>query len=269
MSYCTLQGWYGRFGNNIQQISNGIYYAMENNICFISPEHQLVRGFKFNNKENNNCVLKSNFYDFIKCSNNNYNLDFSCNVEKLNLNRDLIVKKIIRPNLKIDINSFEPLPSNEVVMHIRTGDIFISNPHILYVQNPLSFYQKIIDKYDKVYIVCENTNFIVDLLLQNSKVVLHSKSIEEDLSLIMRAQNVVSSGVGTFVIAASMLSTNIKNFYCTNLYLEDHLNPTMLSKDINVNMTNINLEKYIKIGDWKNNEEQRQIMLKYDLERGY
>ena len=37
-----------------------------------------------------------------------------------------------------------------------------------------------------------------------------------------------TSGAGTFPIAAALLSNKLENFYYTNLYLKEHLNPEMV-----------------------------------------
>ena len=38
----TVSHWYGRFGNNIQQICNGIIYSSINGDGFFSPHHDLI-----------------------------------------------------------------------------------------------------------------------------------------------------------------------------------------------------------------------------------
>jgi hypothetical protein len=262
--YCTIQGWYGRFGNNIQQISNGIFFALQNKIGFVSPEHQLINGFRLNVTEPEICLYKSNFFNFVSCSNNDWTLDFSCDVNKLNEIRYKIVKNIIQPNLKINITDIRSFDDDVLVVHIRTGDIFSSNPHRLYVQNPLDFYKNLINKFRKTIIVCENRNFLIEELCKIDTVTVCNGNLEQDLITVLSAKNLVSSGVGTFVIAAGMLSNNLKNFYCTNIYLEDHLNPNMLDPQINIHMSQIT--NYINIGEWGNTQEQQSLMLNYKLE---
>ena len=76
----------------------------------------------------------------------------------------------------------------------------------------------------------------------------------------MNAYNLVSSGVGTFAIAAALCSNKLNNFYCTDLYLTNHLNPEMLKGP---NIFRTELKKYIKIGEWKNTLEQTELMMNY------
>ena len=96
---------------------------------------------------------------------------------------------------------------------------------------------------------------------KNKKVKVVSSSIEEDFSLLLRAKNLATSGVGTFAIAAALCSKNIETLFCTNLFYTHHLNPTMLEGKINVEINN--LEGYIKRGEWKNTLSQRKLMVTY------
>jgi hypothetical protein len=41
--------------------------------------------------------------------------------------------------------------------------------------------------------------------------------------------HLASSGVGTFALAAALLSERLKVIHCTDLYQTEHLNPRMLS----------------------------------------
>ena len=94
------------------------------------------------------------------------------------------------------------------------------------------------------------------------KVVVQSESVAEDFLTLMRSKNIATSGTGTFAVAAALCSSNIENFYCSNLYLDEHLNPEMvMSSEIKVHMMELN--NYIKYKTWKNNKEQRKFILGY------
>jgi glutamate-1-semialdehyde aminotransferase len=69
-----------------------------------------------------------------------------------------------------------------------------------------------------------------------------------------------------FAVAAGLCSSNLNNFYCTNLYLDEHLNPGMLMKTEGVTVYVMELENYIQIKNWKNDEEQRKFILEYKNE---
>ena len=106
----------------------------------------------------------------------------------------------------------------------------------------------------------ENSNPVINELKKDKKVRIQSGDVLNDFLTIMNASNVATSGVGTFSIAAVLCSNKIKNFYCTDLYLTNHLNPEML-KTTSVYRTE--LKNYIEIGNWKNSIEQRELMLNY------
>ena len=253
-----IKNWYGRLGNNIQQVSNAIYYCNENQIDFHFIQHPLINNFSIDNGQKNN--FSSRFFYF-----KGDNKDFKCNYKKLNNTRREICLKYISHNL--NIGKVKKLPDSVLVIHIRGGDIFIRNPHSSYVQNPLCYYEKIISLYEKTIIVTQDyKNPVINHLKNKKNVEIQISSIKKDFATLMSAQNLASSGVGTFSIAAALCSSNIKNFYCTNLYKDHHLNPEMLyDNDINVMMTTINKDKYISEDMWKNTEDQNKLMIYYKM----
>ena len=91
-------------------------------------------------------------------------------------------------------------------------------------------------------------------------------SVPEDYATLLSAKNLATSGVGTFGISAALCSQNIKNFFTSDAYLTEHLNYTMLyNTDIVVH--ELELKNYIPVYpcSWKNNEQQRKLMLEYKL----
>ena len=77
--------WFGRLGNNIQQISNGIYFCRDNKIHFTSPDHPTIDSIDLNFGDNK-FVMPPNshnwFYFF-----NGVDADFSTDVDALNFQR--------------------------------------------------------------------------------------------------------------------------------------------------------------------------------------
>jgi hypothetical protein len=248
----TIKSWFGRFGNNIQQISNAIYYCKNREINFYLRDHPLINDFDL--RFGRDVDIKNRFFYY-----SGHNKDFDCDEIKLNKSRRYICREYIYPHLKI--KEIE-IPKEYVVIHIRGGDIFGANPHTGYIQNPLSYYKNIVKKFEKAIIVSEDkSNPVVRLLIDEKNVDFVSNgNILDDLSILMSCDNLATSGVGTFSVAAALLSRKIKNLYCSSIFLENHLNPTMLyDSDIKVMMSTIS--DYINIGEWKNSEEQRRIMI--------
>tara|TARA_R110000824_G_scaffold390895_1_gene588353 strand:- start:68 stop:901 length:834 start_codon:yes stop_codon:yes gene_type:complete len=275
MNYTITTPWFGRTGNNIQSISNAIYFCRLKGINFHSPPNGFIEEFSENFGAESN--LSSPFFtikDF-NCDKPCYIKDdiMFCDINDLYSQRKDICETFILPRLKIPLLK-DPLPSSTLVVHIRGGDIFDFNPAYvgfkgeidnfpgMMVQNPLCFYENLFKKFKSVLIVAEDfSNPVIKHLQKNEKVKVVSSSIEEDFSLLLRAKNLATSGVGTFAIAAALCSKNIENLFCTNLFYTHHLNPTMLEGKINVEINN--LEGYIKKGEWKNTCSQRKLMVTY------
>jgi hypothetical protein len=239
-----LNKLFGRLGNNIIQLKHIIHIAI---------------AYKHNIKIN---VKNLNFFDlsviekyFDKYNNskiitddNNFfytsRLPFSNDIFEQNIEeRNKILQKAFL------INNIHKLPENDLVLHIRSGDIFSSKPHTGYIPPPLSYYTKEINKckYAKIHIICEDTiNPVVNELLKLYKNAVYEKnSLEKDIRIILGATNIIFS-VGTFIPALMLLSTNNKYLY---------------GKDFN----NEELQEYYKImKPWKNTIVQRNYIITYD-----
>ena len=81
---------------------------------------------------------------------------------------------------------------------------------------------------------------------------------------MLRAKAIATSGVGTFALSAAFCSKNIKKLYCTNLWLPDALNPSMLKEHLDVYSADINDNKYIKVGEWKHSSEALNKVISYN-----
>jgi hypothetical protein len=248
----TIDQWYGRLGNNIQQISNAIFYCMKNGINFYCPPHELINSFSIQFGQDKNISGRFFFY-------NTSEKDFDIDIQELNLHRRNICLKYIVPNFKFYIK--EAYDKDTLVIHLRSGDVYSLNPPNTYVPNPINFYEELIKIFEYAIVVAEDLNNpIIESLSKNNKVIIQNSSLQDDFSALLRAENLVTSGVGTFSVAAALCSRNIKNLFYTNLYLTEHLNPDMLScHDIKLNLFILN--NYIKIGEW-NNSEQQNILIK-------
>lgn len=257
----TISHWYGRLGNNIQQICNGILFSEVRNEGFFSPSHDLIEKVIFN-YSNQTMVRPGRFFHY-----NTSNKDFDIDLNFLYSNIRRVAIQYIVPNFKFSIgNSFG---DDTLVIHIRSGDIFEHehNPPHDYTPNPLIYYTSLIESFENIIVVTENDSYnpIVSELKKYPNVVVQSSTVADDFATLMRAKNLASSGTGTFAIAAALCSSNIKNFYCSNLYLDEHLNPEMLiTSGIKVLM--MDLPDYLTHKTWKNNEEQRKFILEYTHE---
>lgn len=256
----TIPGWYGRFGNNIQQICNCILYATLQNESFSTPDHEWVYPIR-----STQCFgsMTSNRFFFYNTQHKDFNID----VDYLYANIGKIAKQYVVPALKFSVH--EPFDEDTLVIHIRSGDIFAHehNPPHDYAPNPLCYYLSLIVRYNRVIVVTEPDNYnpIVDVLRSCENVTIQSTSVAEDFATLLRAKNLATSGTGTFAVAAALCSSNLKKFHCSNLYLTEHLNPEMVvAAGVDVEM--VRFDNYIQQKQWINNQQQRKFILEYQNE---
>lgn len=235
---------YGRLGNNIIQLSNiiDIAIAYKHNIKINVKKlnfFDLSVIEKYFNKYNNSEIITDDNNFFYSSR-----LPFSNDIFKQNVEeRNKILQKAFL------IKNINKLNENDILIHIRSGDIFSSRPHANYVPPPLSYYIKEINKrkYEKIHIICEDTkNPVVNELLKLYKNAVYEKNtLEKDIRIILGAINIIFS-VGTFIPSLMLFSNNIKYLY---------------GKDYN----NEELKEYYKImKPWKNTIVQRNYILTYD-----
>ena len=203
----TITHWMGRLGNSIQQLSNAIDLAIayKHNIKF-NVRHGLFNLSVIERyfKKYNNSDKITDIDQFFYRQKLPYPPDtFTRNSEERN--------KILQESFLI--TDIDKLPENDLVIHIRSGDIFGNNPHGGYVPPPLSYYVKQIEKgnYQKIHIICEDrVNPCVNKLLElYTNSVHHTNTLEKDIRLLLGTTNLVFS-VGTFVPSLMQMSNNIK-----------------------------------------------------------
>lgn len=266
----SILQWCGRFGNNIQQISNAIFYCQENGLNFNSPDNELIKSFNVSfNTINKNCYPGLYFFH-INSEIGGGRPEFNFNSTKLKLERKKICENFIYNNLKVNFDNIIEIDDNILVIHIRSGDIFSREDYYCpvisnYLQNPLRYYLDIIVNYDKVIVLTEDyNNPVIPELSKIDKVEIRILPIIETIELILSTKNLVTSGVSSFPIACALLSKNIKKIYCSNLYLNEILNyKDLIDTDVDVIITEINQDRYIKWNEWLNTSEQKKIMLDY------
>lgn len=238
--------WYGRYGNNIQQLIVGIYFSIKNKTNFQSGEHDFIKPISI--RSNKNFLFNKKIEDI-------FFFQYEKNEKEIISMAPTIIKKYIKPNLKFNkFNQFD-LGEDTLVIHIRSGDLWRDNGDYnkLYVQNPLSYYLKLIKLFKKNIVITEIDlkNPILKILRDDYRIPIISSSVFSDFSILMSAKNLSSSGVGTFSIAAALLSDNLKNFYASNLFLNEQINPkTLLNFNFKINILNVN--NYLT--KWYNNE---------------
>lgn len=257
-----LPQWFGRFGNNIQQISNAIYYCRKHEIYFDMAPHPMIEDIElpFGEKRMPGNENQWSYFYFMKGEECNFPEE---DLKVLNFQRKEICEKYIYPKLKIDhVKVEETFPG--LVIHLRSGDVF-SNPHSHYVQNPLFYYVKIIEQYyqGNAIILAEDDRHPLLPIFKQSNIPVLQLSETDSLEVLLSAEAIATSGVGSYAIAAALCSRNIKKLFCTDIWLEDSLTPLMLKEHLDVFCMAIDGNKYISKGDWKITNETLQKMVSY------
>jgi len=243
----------GRLGNFLIKIKNAIHIALYYNYNVILPKHNFFNStYLIINKsitiEAKQITDKYQFFHRDKIENINKSI-FDENTDKvINIIKDIFIFKNI-----------QPLESNDLVIHIRSGDLFIgTSPHPKYLSPPLSYYEKIIENnsYNNIYLIAEDTlNPCINKLLElYPRIIFKLQNLEQDIKLILSATNVVIS-IGTFVSELLSISDNVKN-----VYLPNYCN----FKKLGVKNHLTDLSEYYKLMiPWKNTLEQKKKMLEY------
>lgn len=257
-----INGWFGRFGNNLIQIQNATQFAIVNNCNIIIPGHKLLNTTYIiidkNIKKTDPIQMKSRFFG-------------KGNFGKVDDIEDKVkIIHIVRSIFKYNILPEKIIENNEktLVIHLRGGDIFSKKPHKGYVMPPMTYYERIIDEntFEKIILVTtDNKNPCVLSLVDKykEKIVIQRGSLIEDMSIILNAKNVAES-FGTFTHALLSLSENIQNIYKPSYQIPTLYEKHNIEKEFNINIFSYDFSQYRNlIRVWKNTPEQRKLMVEY------
>lgn len=252
-----IQYWYGSTGNNLLQIIRAIHYAIRGSHDSIQfQQHSLLTSKTIKlettiNNTNNQSIITDTFFCLKK-----YNI-----IDPEPYKMKEYFQKYIKPIFKIQTENNKEFDKDKTIyIHIRGGDTFSSNPHKAYVQPPLSYYKNIIHDYHSIKLVCQDkTNPCVNELLKQENIEYISNTLEKDLSILSNVSN-LAIGFGTFGFLAYFMNPCLKNLYIPDFFVNE-LPKGSWGNDIKVHI--INLPNYIKVGEWKNSEEQRKLMIEY------
>jgi hypothetical protein len=241
---------YGGFGNNLQQIALSIMYAQKYGVSIKieNVPHVNKISLKFNPKHTFDFSKPTThrFFYFGDGVSDQALVDPPLNVndfEYYKNNFQSVFKKYIRPKI-IGLEKMS-LPKNLLVVHVRDWE-----GHPDYAQNPYSYYKYLNNKFDDILFVTDNPySPIFNILNKNMSYEIQSTSLIKDLNTLISAKNLASSGVGTFITSAALLSKELETFYFSNFYLSRHLNPEMLEGS--VSKIKINLKKFPPFNSWK------------------
>lgn len=241
---CIISQWYGRTGNNILQIAKALYFCYTKNMNNVKfPSHPLLYSQTIILRNDISQILpdvRGMFYD----QDNKIEL----NIEKM---RELSIRYIL-PILKI-----KPVISDLKVAHIRGGDIFNSNPHRLYIQPPLSYY----DNLKPDLIIHEDFKNPCVNKLKEKGYTLQSNNLHHDLAILLGSKEIICSN-STFCFISFLLNEHLDIIHVPQELV------THMKNAINVVLSSEKIKKhefpgYIPYGTWVNNPEQFSKMITY------
>lgn len=264
---------WGRFWNELIQIINALYLARKIGIQMIylewCPNFMEKRRYKLDNiiiTFNKNdiqwkCCIINNFFYLEK----KHVSEIIPIQEYLNINT-LIYNNLLNSTIKKNTLSLE---INDLVIHIRSGDIFGKwLIHTLYAQPPMAYYLQVIKMAQpwKVILVYEDTaNPCVEALqkwLNDKKIpyINFCKNLQETVSLILDAKN-ICYWRGSFIPQITFLSKERKwngYAYCNgNLRIHEKFENFYNFEEGDKDYKNTVLKK------WKNTQKQKKKMVEY------
>jgi len=165
----------------------------------------------------------------------------------------------------------EDLTANDLVVHVRSGDIYFRERVGNWGQPPVAYYEKIIreGQWSRVFVVCEDNESPVlrpiAALCQSLGIehFFQSGTLAEDLALLASAPNLVV-GRGTFAPAVVLLSMALEQVF----FFEDRFDSKFLDPStelVRVVDERGSYRESVLQGRWVNSEEQRELMVSYPV----
>jgi len=258
MYQLKINQWFGRLGNNLQQLSNAIYVAEKTRSTLSFPSHHMITDsyFDFSRGRNSKHKILSNFW-------NNKLENFAVTIEEIEEKRSSILKNNILPLMPYNRKKQD----FDMVIHFRGGDIFGKNPHHNMVQAPYSYFRRVleIEEAKRVLLVCEDNKNPIVPKLQNSgsgiDFIYHSGTIEEDVNLILNAKTLALPGNTSFSRILAQTSSNLEKIY---LPIPGN-DPKLLKFDIET--VYVSVDDYIKLGQWKYDSLQKKMLIEHPLSK--
>jgi hypothetical protein len=251
-----LSGWYGRAGNNIQQLIVVIAHAeafrgsvqLDGDLLATGQLGAIVRPFRLDFGDGGSsgatALLTGTFFHYMEFGFSRSNprrmgfargdaprRDGLLGQRHIHRQAHRIARSHLLPHLRTPdrIRSRDEMEGT-LVIHLRGGDVAnLENRY--YVTNPLHYYRELSHRHRRALIVTEPGSTHPLLAAVQSLFPVHdvvSGSVAGDFQLLRQAVHLATSGVGTFAVAAALLSERLRHFHCTDVFLIEHLNPRML-----------------------------------------
>ena len=260
----NISEWYGRFGNNVQQLIHAYLLSDKFDCEFFYPKHLYFKAkdwVTYASHVKKWCGIPYFHVDDTLFFRTEFEEKyFNVNIhDERRICRDKIAKEIISiPNYDI--------PEDVIVIHVRGGDVFMENPHSGYLQPPLAYYIAIIEKeaitdLSKVWIITESgqpRNPVVDIL-EKMGCKIFTESLAWSVVILSNAKRGVLCK-SSFSKFSFFLSNKIKKLYAPDYVLETD----NIQELTDINLFKVNLPNYIEQGTWEASQKQLSTMINYD-----
>lgn len=186
-----------------------------------------------------------------------------------------IISSYIRPLFNKLPKHIDKKPPDQLLIHIRSGDIFSTwvAPH--YPQPPLAFYQLVIrrlvaeERITSIKMVFENrlNPVIAELEAYVAQIGIplttQSGSLVDDVAALVDGSYLVF-GLGTFGPAVCHLSRHVEQvFYFASGWPQHFKGIPTIGKIVEVLDVK---DAYTRVGEWDNSPERRKLMIDYPIE---
>ncbi len=210
----TISEWYGRLGNNINQLINVFTFAKKDTASIFIPSHPSSLLTNISNKTFSfgSNYLKPSIYYF--------------DHTELNDKFDTL-KDILLPMFSFSTPKAET-QEKSIVIHLRNGDIWDADCyrppcrpcsfHRSYIQAPIEYYQAILERHPDISTVviimdhratpCPTLKQLLELLKKYNKNIVSypQASLEDDFSSLALTQSILVHSMSSFSVAAGWIN---------------------------------------------------------------
>ena len=260
-----IHKWFGRLGNNIMQLANSIYVAQVTNSSLHVPVHAMLNRTSWEFTTHNATKIdrmcgsivmhggEAGFFYRAQCS-------WQHNMTSENVSS--ILKTQVRPYLRLSsVRASSDVDNDTVILYIRSGDIFGTNPHPGYAQPPFAFYQRVIEmnagRHIRIVTDLERPDLvnpvIPEILKHFPNTTMYNQTITQDFSDMLTC-NRIAGAMSTLFSVIHTLSSEKQCVY-----------KPFCSRDENAYCATF--PGYIAPGNWSNSEGQRKTMLTYPVDQ--
>ncbi len=209
-----IQGWTGRLGNNLLQLSHAMSVAKHTQSILILPEHDFL-----NMDETGHIIAYTSQPITSQWSDTFFDVPDSLGYQFSSDSKRQALRSL--PDTFYNFTPDPKITDHTLVIHLRSGDVFSGSVGNQFWQPPTAFYRRIISSgaYDDIVIVTEEKNMspcaaqlVQDFADKVKRIRIQTGSLQEDINTLLSARNLVPSN-SSFAFTLALASRHIKRWY--------------------------------------------------------